>query len=258
MFNQMFKRDSPASALGLVTAALLISAISVHPQNTTPPDAASGSAMQSGQSQSGAMQQGGQSGSQSGQQSSGSSGTSSSGAADTGKATGTASGTERSATGSTASGKAVSAADRNMMRELAYANQSEIALAKLAQSKASSEEVRNFAQRMVDDHSKALDQLQKLAQAKNVQLPTAPDATHQSLEKKLNALSGQEFDRQYMQQAGTLDHRKVHNLVARVSTRAQDTELKALAADLQPGIDQHLQMAQQIHIGKAGQTSSGK
>ncbi len=269
MFNPIFRRGSPANTLGFFTAALLISAASVHPQTPTPSDPASGGAMQSGQSQSGAMQQGSQSDTQSGKQSSGTSGTSSgtsgtgtgtsSGtAADTGKATGAAGGSNTGTTASTASGKALSAADRNMMRDLAYANLSEVAMAKLAQEKTSNDEVRNYAQRMIDDHSKAMDQLQQLAQAKGVQLPTAPDATHQAMEKKLRAMSGQEFDRQYMQQAGMQDHRKVHSLVARVSTRAQDPELKTLAGNLLPNIDQHLQMAQKMRSSKGAQTSSGQ
>lgn len=225
MVNQMFKRTGPVSAMGVsmgfLMAALLIGAGSVHPQTTTPSDAESGSEMQSGT------------------QSSGTSGTSS----------GAASATP---------GKTLSTSDRNMMRQLAYANMSEVALAKLAQSKTSDEKVRDFSQRMIDDHGKALEQLQSLAQAKGVQLPTAPDAKHQALEKKFNALSGQEFDRQYMQQAGMRDHHQVHNLLERISTRAQSPELKALAADMLPTIDQHAQMAQQIHSDKEAQTSSGK
>lgn len=258
MFNPMFRRGAPANALGFFTAALLISAASVHPQTPTPSDPASGGAMQSGQSQSGAMQQGSQSDTQSGKQSSGTSGTSSGTAADTGKATGATGGSDTGTTASTAPGKALSATDRNMMRDLAYANLSEIAMAKLAQEKASNDEVRNYAQRMIDDHSKAMDQLQQLAQAKGVQLPTAPDAKHQAMAKKLQTMSGQEFDRQYMQQAGMQDHRKVHSLVARVSTRAQDPDLKALAGNLLPNIDQHLQMAQQIRSSKGAQPSSGQ
>lgn len=258
MFNPIFRRGSPANTLGFFTAALLISAASVHPQTPTPSDPASGGAMQSGQSQSGAMQQGSQSDTQSGKQSSGTSGTSSGTAADTGKATGAAGGSNTGTTASTASGKALSATDRNMMRDLAYANLSEVAMAKLAQEKTSNDEVRNYAQRMIDDHSKAMDQLQQLAQAKGVQLPTAPDAKHQAMEKKLRAMSGQEFDRQYMQQAGMQDHRKVHSLVARISTRAQDPDLKTLAGNLLPNIDQHLQMAQQMRSSKGAQPSSGQ
>ncbi len=235
MANQMFKRTGPVSAMGIsmgfLIAALLIGAGSVHPQTTTPSDAESGSGMQSGTQSSGTQS--------SDTQSSGTSGTSS----------GAASATP---------GKSLSTTDRNMMRQLAYANMSEIALAKLAQSKTSDEKVRNFAQRMIDDHSKAQEQLQALAQTKGVQLPTAPDAKHQALEKKFNALSGQEFDRQYMQQAGMRAHRQAHNLLERISTRAQSPELKTLAADMLPTIDQHTQMAQQMHSDTEAQTSSGK
>lgn len=218
MINQMFKRTGPVSAMG-VSMGFLMAALLIGAGAVHPQTTAPSDA------ESGSSMQ---------------------------------SGTQSSGTAGATPGKSLSTTDRNMMRQLASANISEVALAKLAQSKTSDENVRNFAQRMIDDHSKAQEQLQALAQTKGVQLPTAPDAKHQALEKKFNALSGQEFDRQYMQQAGMRAHRQAHNLLERISTRAQSPELKTLAADMLPTIDQHTQMAQQMHSDTEAQTSSGK
>jgi putative membrane protein len=243
------------NALGFLALAVLVStAVSVHPQNA-PSGATSGAAAQGSQSQPGAVNRGNQSAGQS-SGASGKSGNSS----DSGTAAGTAGGSSAAA-GGKASGT-LSAADRKMVRDLAAANLAEIETAKLAQSKASSDQVRSFAQKMIDDHTKAQDQVQQLAQAKGVQLPTAPDAKHQAAMKKLSALSGNAFDRQYMSKAGLSDHREAHRLVARISSRAHDADVKALGTTLLPTIDQHLQMAQQMQ-GKGSQqgdhqTSSGK
>jgi len=259
MANQMFKRTGPGSAMGFsmggVIAALLISAGSVHPQTTTPSTAESGSAMQSGTQSSGTQSSGTQS---SGTQSSGtqSSGTQSSGTPSSGTQSSGKSGAS-SGTASATAGKSLSTSDRNMMQQLANANMSEIALGKLALTKTTDKNVHDYAQHMIDDHGKALEQVQALAQEKGVQLPTAPDAKHQALGKKLNALSGHEFDRQYLQQAGMYEHQQVHSLLERIHTHAQSPELKTLAANMLPTVNQHAQLAQHMHHSKVGQTSSG-
>jgi putative membrane protein len=142
------------------------------------------------------------------------------------------------------------------MRELAYTNISEIEVAKLAQSKSKNDEVLNFARQMIDDHTKALDQLQQLAQQKGVQLPTEPDSKHKALAKRLGAMSGDAFDREYLSKAGLSDHSQAHKLVARVKAHAHDADLKQLATNLQPGIDHHLQMAKELKSGAATSTGS--
>jgi putative membrane protein len=160
-----------------------------------------------------------------------------------------------SASGAAASGS-VSKSDQKMMKDLAEANMAEIEAAKLAQQKSSSEEVKNFAQKMIDDHTKASDQLQQLAQAKSVTLPTDLDSKHKAEIKKLSALSGDKFDKRYMSQGGVSDHRKAHALLGRIEKNAKDSDLKTLASNLMPTINDHWQMAKQIRSGKAS-TATG-
>src|SRR5437588_8898549 len=92
------------------------------------------------------------------------------------------------------------AADRTFVRKAAKGGLAEVELDKLATEKASSDEVKKFGQRMVDDHSKANDQLKQLAQQKGVDLPTQPDAKDQATKKRLEKLSGEQFDKAYMQE----------------------------------------------------------
>jgi putative membrane protein len=163
-----------------------------------------------------------------------------------------------SAAGSGANGKSMSRADQNMMREMAYSNIAEIETGKIAQSQSQNAQVKTFAQKMIDDHTKAQQDLQQLADAKGVKLPTEPDAKHKAAAKKLAALSGDKFDKRYLQQGGLSDHRNTHRLLARAQDRATDPDLKALVTKTMPIVDQHLTMAQDMSGGKsAGSTSSG-
>ena len=158
--------------------------------------------------------------------------------------------------GSSASGS-VSKSDQKMMKDLAQANMAEIEAAKLAQQKSSNEDVKTFAQKMIDDHTKASEQLQQLAQAKNVTLPADIDSKHKAEIKKLSALSGDKFDKRYMAQGGVSDHRKAHALLGRIEKNAKDSDLKTLASSMMPTIDEHWQMAKQMKSGKASTATGG-
>ena len=142
-----------------------------------------------------------------------------------------------------ASESKLSQSDERMLKQLAQAHLSEINLGKLAQEKAQSDEVKSFAKKMVDDHTKAQDELRQLAQSKGVALPTELDRQQQSVEKKLTALSGEKFDRQYMQHEGTRALRETHRLLERMSSKAEDTELKSHASKVIGTVESHQQMA---------------
>lgn len=159
--------------------------------------------------------------------------------------------------GGSAAGKPLSRSDQDLMRDIAHANLAEIEAGKLAQSKSKNDEVKNFAQRMIDDHTKAQQELQQLADAKGVKLPTEPDLKHQTELKALSAMSGDTFDKAYMKQGGLSDHRSAHQLVARVQGRASDPDLKALGDKMMPTINQHMSMAQGVKSSTESSGSSG-
>ncbi len=164
-----------------------------------------------------------------------------------------------------ASASKVSSNEEKMIRQLAEANMAEINTGKLAQDKAQSSEVKSFAKKMVDDHTKALDDLKQLAQSKGVTLPTEPNKQQMEVEQKLQALSGEKFDRQYMKQAGDRAHKQTHQLLQKAA-KADDTDLKNYATKTMPAVEGHQQMAKETErslkassTGKsgAGATSSG-
>lgn len=251
--------DTSSGASGTVGSGGTSASSSSDSAGSSGTSGASGSSATSGSN--GASATNGSSGSGS----SGGSGTGGSSESTTGSSGGTGPTGANSSSGTTgASGPAsssasgtISSADRKLMVEMAQANVNEIAVAQVAQSKAQSEQVKAFAQRMVDDHTSALNELQQLAQAKGLQLPSEPDGKHQAALKKMEKLSGAAFDKQYIAQAGVADHRNTNKLLQRVSSRAQDAELKALAAKQEHTVQQHLDMAQETRSGAAKSGSSG-
>jgi putative membrane protein len=152
----------------------------------------------------------------------------------------------------TAYAQNLSKGDQRILTSLAQANVNEVAAGNIALQKATSPEVKSFAQKMVDDHTKGLQEVQQVAQAKNVTLPTEPDAKHKKMADRLNALSGEEFDKTYIANAGVNDHKAAHKLVTDAQQKAKDPDIKALAAKLQPTIDQHMKSVPQMAAGKSG------
>jgi len=168
-------------------------------------------------------------------------------------ATGSMSGNSSATAGASAAGSSSKAAsgDQKMMRDIAYSNISEIAAGKLALEKSQSADVKSFAQKMIDDHTKAQQELQTLADSKGVKLPTEPDAKHKALSKAMAGMKGEAFDKRYLKQGGLNDHENTHKLLTRVQDKAKDADLKAYAAKTITVVDQHLTLAQET-AGKHG------
>jgi len=135
----------------------------------------------------------------------------------------------------------------------------EVELGQLASQKAQSDQVKQFAQRMVQDHGKANDELKTLAQQKNITLPTDLDAKHKSTRDRLSKLSGAQFDRAYMQDM-LADHRKDVSDFRKESQSGKDPDVKAWAAKTLPTLEEHLKLAESAShsaVGTSGSRSSG-
>jgi len=140
-------------------------------------------------------------------------------------------------------------ADKNFISKAAQGGLAEVQLGQLAAQKASDPQVKQFAQRMVDDHSKANDKLKQVASSKNVTLPTDLPSDAKREEDKLNKLSGAQFDREYMNHMLS-DHKKDVSLFRSQAKSGKDSEVKQFASDTLPTLEQHLQMAQTIAKSK--------
>ena len=142
-------------------------------------------------------------------------------------------------------GSTAAKADSKFMGDIAQANLAEIATGKLALEKTQSDDVKKFARQMVDDHTKALDELTALASKKGVTLPDAPNAMQKSEAAALRVLSGKTFDNRYMAHAGVGDHERTVKLLQKVQAGAKDADLKAMVDKTLPVVQQHLVMARE-------------
>jgi putative membrane protein len=147
-------------------------------------------------------------------------------------------------------------ADRNFMDKAAQGGMAEVELGQLAQQNGQSPEVKAFGKRMVDDHSKANDQLKQLAAQKGVSLPTTLDSKDQATKDKLSKLKGADFDKAYMKDMVT-DHKKDVAEFKHESTAAKDPALKSWAGQTLPTLQSHLQEAEKIAPTVSGGNAMG-
>ena len=136
-------------------------------------------------------------------------------------------------------------ADAAAMKQLAQANLNEIDAGKTAASKAQSPQVKQFAQKMVDDHTQMLADLKTLAQKKSVSLPESVNLKDKAQMEMMKRASGADFDKKYMDRM-VKDHQKDLNDVQALAGKAKDPEFKAAVQKASSKISEHLQMAQRI------------
>jgi putative membrane protein len=149
----------------------------------------------------------------------------------------------------------VSRSDTKFMKEAAMGGMLEVELGRLAVQNAASDQVKQFGQRMVDDHGKANDELKSLAQAEGVSLPTELDAKHAREVQKFQKLTGAQFDREYMKMM-VEDHHKDIKAFEHEAKRGDDPEVKAFADKTLPTLKEHLSMADQARHTVEGKGST--
>jgi len=143
----------------------------------------------------------------------------------------------------------ISSADQTFAAKAATGGQAEVVLGRIATEKASSQQVRQFGQQMVTDHSQANQELQAIAKQKNLTLPTKPDSATAATQQRLQASSGSAFDSAYARDM-VQDHQQDVADFQKEATSGQDPELKAFAQKYLPILQHHLQMAQQINTAR--------
>jgi putative membrane protein len=131
---------------------------------------------------------------------------------------------------------AVNAADAGMM---------EVQAGSLALTKASSANVKEFAQSMIDDHAKANEELKALAQGKNISLPPSLSDKCQKKYNDLMEKSGNDFDKAYAELM-VKDHKDVVDMFKKASDNAKDQDLKNWAIEKLPALQHHLEMAEAL------------
>lgn len=135
---------------------------------------------------------------------------------------------------------------QTLVQKAAVSNMAEIKLGQLALQKSQDTEVRQFAERMVKDHTASLAKLKTAAAKDNLTVPTALDAEHQKHEQELSALSGAAFDEAYGEQMEKAHHKTLALLEnAEKSTKVSAT-LREYAASTLPTVKTHTKLAETL------------
>jgi len=132
--------------------------------------------------------------------------------------------------------------DRDFIMKAAQGGKMEVQLGQLAADKASNSDVKQFAQRMVDDHSRANEELMRIASQYNVTVSDALTPEAEKTHHRLATLSGAAFDREYMSHM-VKDHNKDVAEFEKVSNQAGNADLKNFASKTLPTLREHLQLA---------------
>jgi putative membrane protein len=146
-------------------------------------------------------------------------------------------------------GKKLQRSDRNFIIKAAEGGQAEVELGRLAQGKATSDVVKRFARRMVEDHGDANRELMELAANKGVRFDDKT-AKHDRLLERLAKLHGQEFDREYVK-AMVKDHKQDVAEFRRMHSDAVDPNLKAWVDKTLPTLEDHLKTIEAIQAQMA-------
>ena len=181
-----------------------------------------------------------------------------------------ATGNEAGTTGTAGAGVS-STSDNNFVNHMLSDGMAEVDLARLAKDRAASPEVKQFAQMMIDDHTKAGDQLKQIASTNSIPVDAKVDDKHKDLMDKLMNVRGAEFDKEYMSAMVDGHEDAVRDLRARVdenrslgdrvtgknpenpaavkpetSDNRVTTSVNQWAADVLPTVERHLDRAKQI------------
>jgi putative membrane protein len=147
-----------------------------------------------------------------------------------------------------ASGKAT-ATEKAFIKKAADGGMIEVKLGQLAAEKGGSDQVKDFGNRMVKDHSKMNDNLKEVAGKMKVQVPSAISAKHHAMIEKMSAMSGAEFDNQYVK-AMVKDHEMDVAEFEKAAKEVKNEDLKKFIEDSVSVMKEHLEMIKKFDQAK--------
>lgn len=141
--------------------------------------------------------------------------------------------------------KMMKSADSAFAMKAAQGGMAEVKLGQLAADKATSPDVKAFGQQMVDDHTKANNDLKSTAESENMTLPTDVNAKQQAMYDKLSKMSGSAFDKMYVN-AMVKDHEEDVKDFQKEANTGQDSKIKDFASTTLPTLQGHLSKIKSI------------
>jgi putative membrane protein len=113
--------------------------------------------------------------------------------------------------------------DKMFLRKAAEGGIAEVKLGQLAALKGSSDEIKAFGQKMVDDHTKLNNEMAQVADSMGVMLPKSMNKEDQAEYDKLNKLSGDDFDMEYLSFMVKDHHKDLHEFRMEAASHADPT-----------------------------------
>jgi len=136
-------------------------------------------------------------------------------------------------------------------RQAMAINEFEIQAGHLALEKAQNEQIKQFAQRMIDDHTRINDEMKARLKQANIPEPTQLlDPKHEALLNKLKSEQGTTFERTYVA-INRQGHKEAVRLLETYARRGTNPVLKQIAANVLPTIKEHLKLAEALPSGRA-------
>jgi putative membrane protein len=145
--------------------------------------------------------------------------------------------------------------DVHFAKEAARGGMAEVKLGQLAQEKGSSDMVKTFGKRMVDDHSKAGDKLKEVASHESITLPSDLSAKDQATYDRLSKLNGAAFDRAYARDM-VKDHETDVAAFQKEANAGKNDSLKSFASETLPTLQDHLKQAKEMMKTVGGATAA--
>ena len=154
--------------------------------------------------------------------------------------------------GTKASVNRMTSGDSTFANKAAQGGMAEVKLGELAKEKASNQAVKNFGQKMIDDHTRLNNDLKSVAGSESITLPTMLDSKDQSTYDRLSGLSGPAFDKAYMRDMVS-DHRADINEFKHEANDGTDPGLKSFANKALPVLEEHLRLAESAEAQVKGE-----
>lgn len=136
--------------------------------------------------------------------------------------------------------------DKSFLKNAAEAGNAEVSASQLALQKSSDPEVKSFAQKMIEDHTKVGDDLTKMATGKGVSVSADPSAADKAKILSISKLDGHGFDKQYAGVIGVSAHKDAVALFKKTAAGAKDPDIKQFAIANLPTLQHHLEMAKEL------------
>jgi putative membrane protein len=135
--------------------------------------------------------------------------------------------------------------DKVFLHKASMGGYAEVQFGQLAAQKGNSDEVKKFGQKMVDDHTALNEQLKPFADSMGVKAPSKLSPKDQAEYDKLNGLSGDDFDKEYLSFM-VKDHHQDLREFRHEEGAASDPNLKAAVTKGTKVIREHTEMVDKL------------